>query len=408
MTGARSVSVALGVAVVVLAMAGEGAGQTPEARDDRWLPWIGCWEAAPGEAGPIRCVVQRDGGVEMMHVAGDRVVERRWLVADGAERTTESEGCRIRESARFSADSRRVFVRAERRCDGGGEERITGILAMVSTTEWSEVQALESADGHFTWAHRFVPAAPERAGELGLTEVEERAEAIRLARVRAAVPPGVDEVIEAFRWVGDGAVQGWVAERGAPMTLDAARLVRLAEAGVAPETIDVVVAVSNPGRLVVARVGPGGGAPGIARTASAARSPSFDGHFSPWTSWGFGSWYRYGYGYGSVFLPMGYGPAWGWGWPLYRLPPTVIVVERAEPRGRVVNREGYTRSRAPGTGTPGGPPVRRDDGGSGSPPRGSDPGRGGGASSGGPGVSPEGTSGGGSSTGRRAVPRGGG
>jgi len=107
------------------------------------------------------------------------------------------------------------------------------------------------------------------------------------ARAAAGAPLATDDVIEASRTIDVAVIEAWLVERADPFTLDAKRLVGLADAGVPSRVIDLMVALSYPKafainaasrqgeRLVRQRAGDGFGTPptsyflGMTRSARA-------------------------------------------------------------------------------------------------------------------------------------------
>jgi hypothetical protein len=200
-------------------------------------------------------------------------------------------------------------------------------------------------------AHRIEAAALTDGERAEIAAVaSERHLAIETARMAAGRAPGVDEIIEAHARTDAEAVRAWIAELGQPIRLDADRLVRLADAGVSPEVIDVAVAVSYPERFALARQ----------PDAAMERDRQVDGRRYDWDRYRFGSWYydpfyydpysfdRYGYaaryGYAPGYGRGGWYGAGGWyggGW--YNGPGVIIVQPVQEARkGRLVKGRGYT------------------------------------------------------------------
>jgi hypothetical protein len=155
-------------------------------------------------------------------------------------------------------------------------------------------------------------------------------------------------------------VQTWLAERGEGFTLDAKQLVALEKDGVAPQVIDIMVALTYPQVFALDRSRVGG--PAAENTASAGSGRTvyayaWDSFYSP-----FG--YRYGYN------PYGYGYGYGYGGWYYDRP--VIIVRPSDnerEHGKVVKGRGYVRGgsidRSSGS-SGGSSDVRASRGGSGS------------------------------------------
>lgn len=356
---------------MLLLAAGLGSGSPLAGQSTgSWTPWLGCWEPAPGFAGPDLCIGETEEGVQLLTLAGEDVVDTRTLVAGGVPRAVSEEECSGTETARFSGDGNRVYVRSTVVCDGV-EQSASGILAMITPFEWVDVNVVTIDGRTATWVQRYV-ADGTGAGELAemTPAAASRSLLLRRARIAALANPDIDQVIEASAQVDAGAVEAWLAEVGAPMELNAQRLLRMVDAGVPESVIDVVVAVSNPDHFVVEGAAMGTSGEITERVAANARSAS--GRPYAHTLYG-GSYYYSPYGgyYGYGLSPYGWSPGWG-----YR--PTVVIVDRQDSaRGQRVKGAGYrsggsrdsdgTASRRP----PDMGPERRDSGSSGassSPP----------------------------------------
>lgn len=323
-------------------LAASGAAVPAQAQDTgledgRWLPYLGCWVDADAAGSAMTCVVPEGGGVALLTVAGGEVTERRVLDA-GAPRPTETAGCTGTEAVSFSSDGDRVYTHTRLMC-GESERQARGVIAMVDARRWVEVRAIASGAGSAAWVKRYRPAPAERVEGAGLADrLDLHTSPVTVsARLSAAGLVGIDDVIEAHEQTDPEAVRVWLVEQGDPLRIDADALVRLADAGVDPEVIDVAVAVSFPDRF---QVGP---------DDRDRQTFAYDG---------------YGYGFGTRGLPLwgpysalrydrflyGYDPYFGYGglyggWVNYR--PTVYVVDPGEPsngpRGRAIKGRGYTR-----------------------------------------------------------------
>ncbi|NIP57213.1 MAG: hypothetical protein GWM92_03570 [Gemmatimonadetes bacterium] len=392
-----SFAVAALLALAPAAPAGAQAGTVGS-----WLPWAGCWEGLPPDAvggegveGEVPegmlCIRPADGvrTAELLTVVDGEIGYTRTLRADGRRQRVSRQGCEGWQTARFSEDGARVYLRTDLTCEGGVRRVASGIMAMVSPYEWIDVQAVEIGEGEASaWVQRYGFADEEPVEAAGLEEiVEDRAMAVESARMVAARAPGIDDVIDASEHVHPQAVKSWIAEQSDPFRIDAEGLTAMADAGVPRDVIDVVVAVSYPDRFAV---------DGEPREREEEYDRRYDdrrygsyGHprSRVWLGFHFGYPYYYGpYRYRSSFFhPYGFGY-----YPYYR--PSVVIVRPRDAGGRVLNGQGYRG------------PRRRTTGGSSSSPsviRG-------GSSSGGGTISPAGPSSGGSSTGRKAKRRKGG
>lgn len=359
------------LAAAALLAPATATAQTAEA--GAWLPFMGCWSDVEAPAGaPLTCVTPATGGVEILTVTSDGIVERQPLRADGVERAFASGGCDGVQSAEVSADGHRIFTRSTLACDGGVERSTEGIIAMASPDEWVDIRALTVGGGSISWVKRYRHAAAHRLDALDLpaadrAELEradgQRARAIEAARMVAAAAPSVDAIIEAHARTDAEAVRAWIAEQNAPIELGADALLRLAEAGVSRAVIDVAVAVSYPERFAVAR----------AVDRGTVATAAMDRRGYEWDRYRYGSWYydpyrynafhpdRYMYdrfysGYYGAGYNRGYGSYGQW----YGGPGVIMVVPADRDRaqsGRFVKGEGY-RPATPRSGAPAAAPSR--------------------------------------------------
>mgnify|MGYP000107870637 CR=1 FL=1 len=114
--------------------------------DPRWLPWLGCWEAAEaGEDNPLICVrpAAEGEGVEFVSWVDGEFSSPELIQADGVPRSVERDECVGMEEARFSQDGHRVYLTSEYACEGGVEQKASGILAMVNPMEWVDIKAVD-------------------------------------------------------------------------------------------------------------------------------------------------------------------------------------------------------------------------------------------------------------------------
>ena len=384
--------------------------------DSRWAPWIGCWRVV-GEAtsAPVVCVVPIAGesAIEMLTMLDDQVLSRESIFTDGRQHDVSRGDCEGWEAAEFSDDSRRVYVHSELTCGVSAPRSSTGVISMVSPSEWLDVRTVVEDGRSAPWAARYQLASQTdfRAAGQGDLVGTQGAET-RMARIAASIPIAPDDVIDATGKVSAETVQLWVVERGEGFALDADALIEMADSGVPPSVIDVVVAVSYPEKFVLnegpssaggqAMAGAGDGASRLGYNRSL--SPFDDPFYDPYGRYGYGSLYgsrlgygfgymgRYGYGfsrygsqygyggglgYGSYGYGLGYGGGYGYGGGIgypygyggYGGPIIVVGRRGSNPgraAGRVVPGGGYTSARD-SDGSTGRTARPRSSGSSGSP-----------------------------------------
>jgi hypothetical protein len=352
--------------------------------DSRWAPWIGCWRAVDEtNSAPVLCVVPLAGeaAVEMLTIFDGQVVSRESIYTDGQRHDVSREECEGWEQAEFSDDSRRIYVRSELNCGASAPRTSTGVISMVSPFEWLDVRTVDAEGGSAPWVARYRAASQADVQAAGQGDLVGALGAdVRMARMAASIPIAPDDVIEATGRVSAATVQLWVVERGEAFALDATTLIEMADGGVPPSVIDVVVAVSYPEKFVVndggfteprpAEAGRRGGrsALGYNRSLNPFEDPFYDPYgrygygYGSRFGYGLGYFGRYGYGYGGYGSRYGYGGGIGSGYGGYGLgygyggigyggygSPIIVVGRRGSASGstagRVVRGGGYTSAR---------------------------------------------------------------
>ncbi len=369
------------VASMLMAAATAAAAQTPQP-DPRWQAWYGCWMAedgtAPSPTGrtPTVCVIPAGRGVDVLTVVDTSVVARDHIEANPERHPVSRSNCTGWETAAWSSQGDRLYRQSEYTCPGEVKRDASEVLAMTPEWEWLDVQGLSARGTMGVRTLRYesaaVPAVPEIASALA-----SRATEMSMARGMAATPPTTADVIEASRAVDPAVVEAWLAEEGEGFPLDGKQLEALADSGVSPRVIDVMVAMTYPRVFTVAAPSARGGFNGAEASARstapdttyAARHP-YDGYgyglFAPPGPWGWDyyspwSWSLYGYyspffysPYGT-FSPYYYG---GYGYGGYNYGGGTIIVVSGNgtaspppPHGRIVNGHGYQRGQAQTSGT---------------------------------------------------------
>jgi hypothetical protein len=364
--------------------------------DERWRPFLGCWiSSGAGMAGPMVCMVPtgQPATVEMLAVVRDSIISRTPITSSGARIAMTRDGCTGWESARWSADDRRLLTTAEFTCNGQGLQKSSGMYAMKQGDEFAHIEGVKTRGGTRVRIMNFllqddtsrIPhAIVGRLPQLG--PMPQLA-----ARLEAAAELTTADVAEAAEAVDAPVVEAWLADRGQAFALSAKDLMALHDLHTPENVIDMMVAVSNPDVFSLAtngkpaartreewlrrRVGARGGE--IAGIGS--YGTTYDYGWNPYIPWGLNSYdpwfarnclvspyvglsanygcgsfygrfpagpFGYGYGYGAG-LGYGYGNGYGYGggWipgsspivivPVSNLPPT--------PPGIVQKGRGYTQ-----------------------------------------------------------------
>lgn len=329
------------------AAAQDGAAPGPMAMDVQeagWLPLLGCWVPAgePADKG-LLCARPAAGapGIELVSVVDGETTVARTIVTDGMPRPVTREGCEGTEQAEVSPDGDRLYVRSDLVCEGGARRTSTGVISFPSPGQWLDVEAVD-VDGRSTpWVQWYTEAPEEAVREAGMESlVAGRKMAVQSARMAASGPLTPEDVAETSLRVDGEAVRALVAQRAEPFDLDAETLIRLDDAGVPGDVIDVMVAVTYPETFAV---GEEVSAP-TRRSSGRVQQVYVDPFYSPYGA--YSSWYRRGLispwdYYGAGYYPGSRG---------YR--PTVIVVEpRRTGHGDVEPGRGWSRGSSASRGT---------------------------------------------------------
>ena len=338
---------------LLVALAAGTSGAQQQVAGSRFQGWLGCWSGAP-EADVLLPVVAAPalvcitptldpGAVDVSTIANGKVVSTQKLDASGRERPLESKGCTGVQSATWSADGRRLYLKSSAQC-GGIARTTSGILSMSPKGEWLDIQQVTAGGAENVRVARYRDAGLPNSVPAEISDVlSDLGMATQGARIAAGATIGRAAVLEASHAAAPAVVEAWVLERAQPFALDANELIALAVAGVSPRITDAMVAVSNPQEFAVAHkeldARPLGDTTVVGR-----RLHVYLDRYDPW-SWGYDPYgysaYDYrrglynGYGYG----PSGYG--YGTGYGGYGAPVIVLTRPAEPPHGRRVKGGGY-------------------------------------------------------------------
>lgn len=368
MTASR---VLAGVAALVL------AGSAAQAQTDaRWRAWTGCWMPLASDAALPRigtvCVLPTDrpSAVEVVSIVGGKIVERNRIDADGVPHDVSRDGCTGTQTATWSPGGTRVTLAEEIVCPGTGPRLGKGVMSFNQRYEWLDVRGI-SAGGTSGVAVARYQITGDTAGLPAevLPALALRGAASNAAVLAASAPLTLADIADVSTRVDSGVAATWLMERtrDVKLTLDGKQLAALADQGVPPAVIDVLVALAHPGVFALnpatrdaefrPQTARGGGAvtgPYDMRYRSYCGmywSPFYD----PWFGDCYGSYGYYGYrGYYGYYSPYynGYRYGWGYNYPYYGQyypgQQPIVVVNRpsdnqpSSTHGRVIKGRGYT------------------------------------------------------------------
>jgi hypothetical protein len=341
---------ALAVALSLASTVAVSAQET----DGRWTAFYGCWESVdePVDRG-VLCVRPDANGVELYTVIDGITTTSDVIVADGGRNETSVEGCEGWESATFSDDGWRVFTSSKFVCGKETPRSATGVMSLVAPTRWINVRSVDVDGEKVAWVQHYQLVGPERLSEEGITDITANiGMAVRTARMAASQSIRINEVEEAIAMMDATAVETWIVSLGDRFDIDADEIIRMADAGIPDNVIDVIVAMSYPETF---RVNDGSKIQERPMARITKAGVVGDTHGLGIRTRGYGVrssfWDPLYYGYSPYRSSMGYGYGYGYRMPYggYYYRPITVVVERIRPtrtqgdRARVVNGRGYSR-----------------------------------------------------------------
>lgn len=392
---------AIVAAVLLLGSAAAAGAQSTQlaAADARWTPWVGCWQPsapdaaaaqAPNKAAPVVCFVPAPGNatVDLVTVTGATVGTPERVDANGSRRQVSRDGCNGWETAEFSTDAKRIYLKSEHQCTGNRIRTSTGLMSITPTGEWLDVQSVKvDANSGVRVVHYGRVPIPEALSTDLRTAIENGSLASGVAALESRDSVSVADVVEATKRVDPLVVQTWLVQLGQGFNVDAKRLAELANAKVPANVIDVMVALSYPQAFAInlaqadGQIVPTGNQAQANAQEALGNGPTVFMSFDPMWSSSYGYYSRYG---SNGYYNNGYYGTYYQARPVIVTRPSGTVdAQQSESRGRMVRGSGYTRG---------------GDGGSAGAPRGS-------TSDGGTKSSGAGSSGSSGSSGRSAKPR---
>jgi len=369
---------ALVAAVLLLGSAAAAGAQSTQlaAADARWTPWVGCWQPsapdaaavqAPFKAAPVVCFVPAPGNatVDLVTVNGATVETPERVDANGSRRAVSRDGCTGWETAEFSPDAKRIYLKSEHQCTGDRRRTSTGIMSITPTGEWLDVQSLkvDANSGVRVMHYGRVPVPAVLTADLR-TAIENGSLASGVAALEGRDSVSVADVVEATKRVDPLVLQTWLVQLGQGFNVDAKRLAQLADAKVPANVIDVMVALSYPQAFAInlaqanGQIVPTGNQAQANAQEALGIGPTIYMNYDPmWSSYGYYS--RYG------SYNNGYYGSYYQGRPVIVTRPNGTVdTPQSQSRGRMVRGSGYTRG--DGGSSAGSPRGSTSDGGRGS------------------------------------------
>lgn len=332
-------SLLAGAALLVAATAQPVSAQASP--DSRWQAFLGCWAPIVQDDGQSAaqhtvCFRPAADGVDVLTVVAGEITGRQHLAPDAGPQAVKDEQCEGTETATWSKDGARVYLRSTLQC---GENVLgrdgAGAFALAGPSTLMEVEAVGVNDQYGVRVQHYY-ALGAAAYPASLRELATMGSAS--ARLYASAPLTMPDIVDASTVLPPQALQAMLLNApDADIALDADALLALAEAGVDGDVIDTIVALAYPERFAVAT------AP---RQEADQRDYTVrERMYYPYDPFRYDPYGRYGYGFGYNSYNPYYRSPYGW----YTGGTRVIIVDRdkddtAQPaRGRLVKGQGFTR-----------------------------------------------------------------
>lgn len=377
-----------------------------QATDARWQAWIGCWSPVDGEGGAPRqlggssrvCVLpgQTASAVEIVTVASGKAVDRTRINADGARHQVSRDGCTGTEVARWASSGTRVYTSTDVTCTGGVRRVGNGVMSFTQRYEWLDVRGMNSREASGVAVARYA-AIEDTAGIPAEVQgaLRARSPETNNAILAASSPLTLADIADVAQMADSGVAATWLMERtqGVKLSINGKQLESLADHGVPPSLIDVVVAIAHPNIFALNPASRDAEFKARGQQVTGGTTTAYRGIYgypglygsSAIYGYPFGfayGWSPYSYGYGSFYPYYGFGGYGGYGGFGYYSPYSygyypgsqpIVVVTRpgddgftSQPHGRVVKGQGYTSGARSGSGSSGGSSSSTSGGGGGS------------------------------------------
>ena len=246
----------LAITVIALALTIPGVSTSFD-EETPLLAWVGCWQPVTElEEDSLRplvdhlrvCIEQSEPSEDLMRtlIVNDHVVAEATPFGDGNRRRVQVGECEGWESSLPSADGRRFYLRSELSCENGEHRRFTGASMLASADRWIEIQTVRADREREVSVREYLAVSANTVRLPGEVPVS-----LLTARQAAAKALTADDVIEALQHVDSTVVEAMLKERGHGFPMNERLLMRLDDAGVPGEVIDLMLALSFPDHFTV-------------------------------------------------------------------------------------------------------------------------------------------------------------
>ena len=272
--------------------------------DTRWLPWIGSWRLVSSTINTVGSALREEylltirpddkGEFIIMESSRDKTVmfEER-IKADGLRRPLDKDECTGWYVYSWSETGKRLLLNGESSCAGDPSQTISGLSMIDTIGDWVDIKLLKSGEEKAITIRRYRNVEDDSVTPFPMIPTK-----ASVARISAATSFSIDEIIELSGKVEPEVLEAALVEMGGPFPVNSKQLVRLSDARVPSQIVDLMVALSFPDKFTVERM-----------VISQVKASPISRSRSPYCYWAMCPWYWTS----SVYFPYGY-RYWGWDW----------------------------------------------------------------------------------------------
>ena len=219
----------------------------------RWRAWLGCWAAivdssrGMSPSSRVVCVAPTDDAniVDVSAFSDGQVLSRDRIDASGRPHVVDVNNCTGTETAHWSDDQRRVYLRSSVICDGIPRQ-MTAVLAVNQRGEWLDVRntTIGTESNVRVARYRDVGIPDGVPSDITHPLIEHRMSTLS-ARIATGAPMGIAAIVEASHFLDASTLEAFTRESGQRFATDARTLTELADAGVPARVTDAMIEASN-------------------------------------------------------------------------------------------------------------------------------------------------------------------
>jgi hypothetical protein len=311
--------------------------------DSRWLPWIGSWRLVSNTINTVGTILKEEylltirpdekGKFVTMESSRDKTVMfEEKIEADGLRHPLDKDGCTGWYSYSWSETGKRLLFKGESSCSENLSQNISGISIIDTIGDYVDIKLIKSGEEKAITIRRYRNVENDFISPASIIPTK-----TSVARVSAGSSFSIDEVIELSGKVEQEVLEAALVEMRSPFPVNSKQLVRLSDAKVPSQIVDLVVALSFPKKFIVEQT-----AISWVKTVSDLYAPYYYWPMSPWY-WTLSDYPLYGYRYYGWDWYQHYGWYYPYNYSYYSSHGGGSGTDSTDSSGRLVAGQGYTR-----------------------------------------------------------------